>query len=628
MRHNWTNRHGTMRGWTFLVVAALAGTAVAARADRPSNDPVEELRNALKAPVDDYAKGSKDLKAREAELAERVRALRTVGDMQRALTLTEWRDIALEPALADVDRNAREAVVKRLEDTLRRSLKSDNPDAQLAAATFISALGPGIRESGAPRSITRRLTDDLVRLTQHGDVAVREGAARALGSITPDPKVAVTALGELLKANEVALRRAAAGGLVQLIEQATQLITNRGKSTTGVQTTWVEVLQTAAAVVPEAAAGLADPDAEVRRLSTQALQDATYTLFDYLFEPVKSSRLPEAPPGFEDRRVLEGEQRTKTAELDAVTALSQTLSDQVRAVARVLNDPDPRIRLASRRVLENMADARRRLEGGANPRGVTVPVRGRVPAPREVPDRSGRPPAPPGAEEQEQQPGNPQDASEASRLLREGLGRELELLAAGVRDRDVDVRLATVEVLELIGDAAAPVTGALVEALTDPNKFVRWAAARTLGKLSAPLRPPSAVPGLTRLLGDRDLDLRLVAAATLERYGPEARAAVPMLTRSVGRGDAEIRVAALRAIEGIGKDAAPAIPAITEALFQPNPRVRQTAAEVLGRFGAVAQSSVGALRRALDDPDADVRRAASEALLSIETPVADSGTER
>jgi HEAT repeat protein len=175
---------------------------------------------------------------------------------------------------------------------------------------------------------------------------------------------------------------------------------------------------------------------------------------------------------------------------------------------------------------------------------------------------------------------------------------------------------------------AAPAVPAIIAALCDPYKFVRWAAARTLGEMAraqtevgkAPFDPSRAVPGLVRLLFDSDEDVRLTAAAGLEHYGPYAREAVPIVERFVGLGDPEMRIAILHTVEGIGTDAAPALAAVARELNirqEPDPRVRRIAAEVLGRFGRLAAPYEGALRQALSDYDESVRRAASAAMLSL-----------
>jgi HEAT repeat protein len=200
--------------------------------------------------------------------------------------------------------------------------------------------------------------------------------------------------------------------------------------------------------------------------------------------------------------------------------------------------------------------------------------------------------------------------------LLEGLRPVLDDLIRALADREAAVRLAAVHALELMGAAAAPAAAGLTQVLADPDRILRWASARTLGKIG-PVKGVNPVPGLARLLCDPDLDLQLAGAGALERYGPAAAAAVPALAGRVVRGDAEIRTAAMRALEAVGTDARPAIPALVTALSDGDARVRRAAAQVLGRFGPLARDAAPALRQALDDPDADVRRAASEALLSV-----------
>src|SRR5262249_12389221 len=146
--------------------------------------------------------------------------------------------------------------------------------------------------------------------------------------------------------------------------------------------------------------------------------------------------------------------------------------------------------------------------------------------------------------------------------LLEGYHETVIALAAAMQDTDVRARRGAIDVLESLGAAAAPAAGALVVALADPDRFVRWAAARTLGKIS-PVEAKSAVPGLVKLLDDPDLDLRLAAAASLDHYGPAARTAVPDLIRTVSASDAELRIAAIRALAAVGSpEANMAIPAL------------------------------------------------------------------
>src|SRR5262245_11102123 len=294
MHYHWCIRHIALGGLLLFASGSLRSEVTDADADRGSPDPVEELKQTLRIAVEDARPNSADLKARETALAQRIKALRSVRDLQRALNLSDWLDEGFEPLVAKIDQQARDEVVKRLVTDLRAYM--ERPDTQLAAANVISDLGTTIRETAGlstPRKgITRLFAPDLARLIQTGSPAVREAAGRALSNIDPAPQVAAPALGNLLTADQVVLRRTGATGLRDLIQKDIQLIPGKGRSVTGVQSSWGEVLQTAAAVVPKAAEGLADADVEVRKACTEAIQVAAYALYDYLFEPIKRERTP------------------------------------------------------------------------------------------------------------------------------------------------------------------------------------------------------------------------------------------------------------------------------------------------------------------------------------------------
>jgi HEAT repeat protein len=568
------------------IFGSLVGVGWAQPARPARVDPLVALRDELRTPVVDPSK-KEELEARRKALEEKIAALRTIGDLQRALMLTQWQDTGLDPAVAEIDRKVRSEVVKRLEDSIRYILENGTPANRWAAANVIGELSTTVRETSSRHSVARRLAPDLVRLIKEGSPALREAAVKAMSNITPDPEVGATSIGLAMQAESSTLRRAAATGLGNLIQRSLQIIGGKGGNSLGVQSTWPEVLQTAAAVVPQAARGLTDQDVEVRRLSTEAIGQAAFALFDYLFEPIKSRRQPRELEIRSDLRpqIDSGPSDEKVG--PALEALAKALLQQASPLARVLNDPSPIIRHQARRALENIADARRRLEDVNNP-----------------------------------QPGGTTPRTDPSLLqvqkdLLQLLTFSLPNLKTGVRDSSEPVRLATVEVLELMGDSAAPAAPEMVVALNDRSIFVRWVAARCLGRMSKPLEVDTAVPALARLLDGNDLDLRMIGAATLERYGPAAEAAIPALVRTVGRGDAEGRIAAMRALETVVTKSDPAIPALGAALQNPNSRVRLAAAETLAQLGPLAVGAIDALREGLNDSNAEVRRAVSEALLNI-----------
>lgn len=200
----------------------------------------------------------------------------------------------------------------------------------------------------------------------------------------------------------------------------------------------------------------------------------------------------------------------------------------------------------------------------------------------------------------------------------------LKAMIDDLSDPDYRVRLSAVDVLETLGKRAEPAMPALITRLSDSNKFIRWASARTLGRL-APQRAEEVVPQLSKMLDDReDPSVRITAAYALEQYGPAAKGAVPLLARVINRGDKDYVIAILHTIQGIGTDAAAALPNVAWVMrdrSQPS-SVRKAAAETLGRFGDLATNQLPSLRAVMNnDPDTDVRNAASAAVLAVDRPV-------
>jgi HEAT repeat protein len=602
-----------------LGIAAMALTLARAEHCRAEQlrpyDPVDALRQALRVPVIDPARNPQELTARRDLLTRRVAALRGPGDFRRALLLNEWQSDQ-DPKIQDIDLTIRRELAQRLERALRTAMLSSDPAARLGAATMLGEMGSTVRSGSEGSSgltdrtivdptvvrafpaFARLLMPDLVKLTRDGNPAVEAAASRALSNITPDPKVAASTLSQVLRSADVTVRRAAAAALANLVQKSPV----KSRVAPGLEPSPAELVQMATAVVPVAGRGLTDGDARVRRSCVQALSAAAVAMGDVLPGPTGDLGALRGPrPGPEEERT-------------EVTPLATALEAQAPALARTTEDPDPQVRQLSCRALEDMAAARTRT---AHPSDV-IPLPPPAPAPTPPKEKQTRRPGRKRADDirlvSAEAP--PKDAPDS---LMRGLQGTLPAAAARLGDPFVRVRLAALDFMETMGPDAASAAGAVVGALADPCLFVRWAAARTLGRIG-PVNVAESVPALARLLEDPDLDVRLATAAVLERYGPQARAAVPALTAAVGRGDAEIRVAVLRAIEAVGADAEPAIPAVTEALTHPDLRVRRAAAEALGSFGPAARSAQDALRRTLNDSVDEVRKAASDALLDILIP--------
>jgi HEAT repeat protein len=198
------------------------------------------------------------------------------------------------------------------------------------------------------------------------------------------------------------------------------------------------------------------------------------------------------------------------------------------------------------------------------------------------------------------------------------------VLVRGLADPQPRNRLTAVESLEMLSDAAAPAAEAMSRALADPDRFVRWAAVRTLGKLpSLPASP--TVERITPLLLDPDPGVRGAAAAALERFGPGAQSAVPSLLRALTEGsDPEAQVALLHALARVaGANARLAVSPLCQILRSPDARVRRAVLATLGQFGPAAGAALPNVRAALSDPDETVREAARYAVSAVTPGVVD-----
>jgi HEAT repeat protein len=528
-----------------------------------SAEPVEELQAILK-------NNALDAAARDQVAQGPLLHLAGVSDLYHALLLQEWRDLDPDEALAAVDQKNRGAVNRRFQEEVRKVLRQGDSVSRQAVLNLLAEMGPRVRAVGATRGLARDFTADLVGLLKQGDLGTREAAARTLGQINPDVETACPALKDLLGAKEASLRLAAAQSLCHLMHGLTALAM-QSLQPTAVDVHLRELVKGVEIAVVVAGQGLSDEQPEVRYYSVATLGLAAGSLHKL----VRGQRGDERKPGLDDFPRPSAE-----APPDLLPALV-TLKGQVPALTRALGDSDGEVRHLARGTLDEVIETQRGLLEGTGPYRLT---------------------------------------SSPKNTLQEGIRATALALASGLNDADARARCAAVEVLEKLEGQAEPAAPMLVKALGDPDVFVRWAAARTLGKLS-PAAADIAVPGLAHLLVDSDLDLRLVAATALERYGPLAKTAVPDLTQAVSSSDAELRMAAIKTLGAIGGTAVqPAIPALTTAVADSDARVRKSAAEMLGKLGPAARGALEALNKGMKDSNPDVKKAAGEALLKIMRP--------
>jgi len=633
-------------GWPGVCLAVIlaygAGTADGAPYVA---DTVEDLRQALKTPVLD-PKNRDELDFRKTEVEKRVKALRP-SDLRRALNLLEWRDLDKDEGLAAVDAPIRRGVIKDFMATMARILKLSGPeytDSRLAAISLIGEMGTSVRGDTAKSSLARDLATNLAELVQDSDPAIRRAAARALGRILPDAKVATEALGKLLASNQAEDRRAAAEGLAGMLRVLIPVLKGRGNVSGNImlEVETPDAVQTAALVTNTVGAGLGDSDSEVQRLTLEALLQAGSILVELAGDLPPADLFPPTgrKPTPEERKRIEEQQALIAKDRQTVSPLTEALEKQASGLAKSLDDSRPAtVRFTACQVLLQMANARDRLLR----RAAAIPALDKA-------DGAGArlAPRPDGkftlvAFEQ---------AADAPKGPLENLITEaVPALVKRLRDSDVRVRVAALEVLISIGAKTAPTLPDVLPSLQDPSLFVRWATVRLLSRIGTTQHLDECIKALLPLLDDPDLDVRLATANALGGYGKAAGAARGPLSREVGIGDlqianyvanwppaygtqrrqeeigdVEMRLASIRALQAIGGDAdSLRIPvlALSNSVKNRDSRVRIAAAEALGQFGPAARSAAPALRAALNDKDFDlekrrlVEQAVSDALLSV-----------
>jgi HEAT repeat protein len=574
-----------------VLAAALFAPAVPA-AEPPAPSPVEELRQALL-----QQPGPDGVDAYKTGLRKRLDALNSVGGLAEVLGFDLWPAEAVQPRQeqeSEPIRFTREfhlLVRQKLFKQIRKAFTTGDAATQAAAAILLGSTAAAEREqrmkTGAigfgpnqqPREPFAELGADLITLMKAEDAAVRRAAVRALVEVGSEPEQTVAAVGRLLDSTEKdpSVRRAAAAALEKLLDSAGRQNAAMFGSDPKAEAGFIRLESQA---VPAAALGLADGDEAVRRRCLAALRRILNALTDLTRNPWR----PGFSNGFNDpqQQLAVLEQAREKSRL--VLSLAGAANKVLPAVARALEDDKADAAVAAAAVLESAATARigvRRWDDALSQ------------------EKLG-------------------DAKPSADPLPALLGARPSL-AKNLSRPEIRVRLAAVYVLEALGPDAAPASETLAKALgEDADAFVRWGAARALGKM-APGQSRDAVPALAKALADKSADVRLTAAVALRRFGPTAKEAVAALAAAVKRDDGA-RLEALKTLAVVGAEAGPAAKesavAAAVALADPDPEVRVAAAHALAHVGPADEDSRKALRKALDDPDDAVRGAAAAALLS------------
>lgn len=670
-----------LRGPCLLL--ALASTlvlpAMASAQPQKSKDPVEQFRQALllekNKPSIDYKSvlGRVALKNaiqfRDKNLKEKAAKITLTSDLSRALLLLEWPDVdpdlpptnAFDRASQVIEIKLRKELADRLAARVRATFARGSVTAQGATATIVGETAIAVNDQIASRfqkktrpgedllyleKVIAGLAPDLAKLAlATTNDRVRVATATALGEFFNNAKVSGPALRGLLNSRyPLATRKAAALALATLAEYCSGTENIRG-SEPGVSAPETRrnkralasglILEIIAHTIPASALGMSDASPDVRRPSVAALRESATALSKIssdmakqianIFPPVERPWTKQERKRIDDaRKEIDRDKRELEPVLKAMRATGPALILAAR-------DCDTRVRLETRRTMEEIARARQQLDELDK----TIPTK---PADKNEADDPEK--------KDEDKVGRLNQQSPDKALVRtsnkvavafqekkdkdkkpagampDHLGELFtkvadSLVNSGFRDPNPAARRASMDALEALGGIAARYTTALIKSLEDRDLFVRWIAARILGKV-APADATNVVPALAKLLNDCDVDVRGAAARALGSYGAKAGSAAPALSAAVVKGDAEFRIIAMKAIESIGTPAASTLPALAKGFKDIDPRVRTEAARVMGKFGTLAKGYLQALEDMTSDPDIEVRKAASAAILEIE----------
>ena len=385
-------------------------------------------------------------------------------------------------------------------------------------------------------------------------------ALRAYGRMSPDATDLAKVAGRHLKSEQVEVRRAAAEAVATSIQGSAPA---QQKALAFSR----DFVDTAGAGLPLLNDALADRDEGVQRASLDGIIAAARVVTElYTFDP--------GPVG-DEPRPKEG-----TSRFDLLRPVTRALAASIPLLAKPLSGREPATRQAAARALETLAGTRRTVLN-TRPVGEAAPA---DPFPDGWPDL--RP-----------------------------------VLADRIKDPDPQTRLTATQAIESLGDAL-DARELLRQATTDRYVFVRWAAARALGRTAPPKADPSRVAddvmALARLTTDTDPDVRTAALTAISRFGTAARPAGDAVLAAATRGDVEPRVAAVRALGALETEAAKTVPVLVAGLRDPDLRLRRVAAAGLTRFGPDAKAALPELRQAVMSDDPELRLAAAEAILAIE----------
>lgn len=180
-------------------------------------------------------------------------------------------------------------------------------------------------------------------------------------------------------------------------------------------------------------------------------------------------------------------------------------------------------------------------------------------------------------------------------------GKPLRHWLTALNAKDVSRRIEAAEALAQFGSAAKPAVPGLIQAMSDPEEWVRRQAVFALQTLGSDAQP--AIPALRKALEDPSSRVRLLAAQTLSRLDQETTAGAPVLAAIFTNGsvDLALRYQAGQALQELGPRAAEGLTGLGATLRDPDGSVVSTAGSILGSVGADGLPPLVAALKQRDD---------------------------
>ena len=364
------------------------------------------------------------------------------------------------------------------------ALRSDSVDRQKAAIAYLS--------EGAIKTVkAEAIRGDLLKLFQRtNDLTVKGAIVRVLAQIPDFPIDFAEKFKPYLRSASVEIRRGAANGVASVVKTLIPSEIRNIAPVVGVDLVagsgvWVQLNSSFIAFedacthfLPLADMALRDSDSEVRLAGTDAIRHIGVTISNSLPHPA-SIRDNERVINIDDNRRI-------------WIALLPTMER--------LNAVTPDLRFA---MLDSSVETRK---GAALAASAVCSAKRLAYATRtyQMDTFEGTLP----------EPANP---------FATGIRNLLPHLVAQLKDRSPEVRLTAMEAVEFLENDAMPEIDGVVAASKDSSVFVRWVAARSLGKMvpKTPLMEDGAkaIAALGEMLSDVDIDVRKAALTALSING-------------------------------------------------------------------------------------------------------------